>query len=75
MDSRKKKYIVPVIIGILALIQLIAIIVILVLWDLGFWWKVLLFVVFTIDNFIMFYVVRERVKEIRGGEEDDLSKY
>ena len=28
-----------------------------------------------VSNGLMIYVVRERILEIRGGEEDDLSKY
>ena len=73
--NRKRKYVVPIIIGILALIQLIAFILVMTFVNLNTWWRVLIVLVFSIDNMIIFYVVRERIKEIRGGEEDDLSKY
>jgi len=72
---KKKKYVAPLIIGSLALIQLIGIALLIIFLDLNMWWKLLLFVIFTVDNFLIFYFVRERFKEIEGGEEDDLDKY
>ncbi|MCL2383683.1 MAG: hypothetical protein FWC79_06095 [Oscillospiraceae bacterium] len=63
-----KGYIMPLVIGFLALLQLIAVIVILIFIDLSIGWLILMFVVFTADNFLMFYMVRERIKEIKEEE-------
>lgn len=70
-----KKYRAPLIIGGLAILQLILIVAAINYFNLGLGWSLLLFVIFTVDNFILIYFVRERVNEIKGGEEDDLGKY
>ena len=72
---KKNPYIVPITLGCLSFIQIVAIILIFIFLNLSMWLSILLVCLLSIEHIIMFYVVKERIKEIKGGEEDDLSKY
>lgn len=78
MISLKKKnneIIVPIVITII-LIAIYALYFILIYFALGWnFLSILLGVVTLFITYIMIKVCRERIKEIKEGEEDDLSKY
>ena len=65
----------PLVIGTLVILQSIAVIVAIIVFDLGLGWKISFAFLYLIEAAIIFYVVKERINEIKGGEEDDLSKY
>jgi len=71
----KKNMIAPIVIGTLVVIQSIAVIIAFIVFELGLWWIISIVLLYLIEAMIIFYVVRERILEIKGGEEDDLSKY
>jgi len=77
MDAQRKKYLAPIIVTIfIALYYSIAAIIFYDYNDLPFIAKIVLFIVPSIIIIVMMVMVLlERFKEIRKGEEDDLSKY
>ena len=74
-DDHRKKMIAPVVIAVIFLIYLVAYAA--VIMAASVWTPWMLF--FTIPligiGVGMIYVLKERIKEIRSGEEDDLSNY
>ena len=72
---KKEKYIAPIIIGIITLIYQLAILLFIIYIDGVIWIKILAIIIMFGLNGVTIYVVGERINEIRGGEEDDISKY
>ena len=70
-----KKYFAPILVSVLMIIYFIFYfsVLIMLVENLGF--KVLLGIIPAIFSGIMIYVLIERIKEIRSGEDDDLGKY
>lgn len=74
MDQHTKKMIAPIVVTVLLVVYyLLYFGVIAAL--LGGIWKVVLGIVPLIFAIVMIGVCVQRIKEIQGGEEDDLSKY
>ena len=72
----KKKLIAPIIIAIMIVIYYIGIAVVFsIMADIPHVAKIAMFVVPFVLVGVMIYVLIERIKEIKDGEEDDLSKY
>ncbi len=74
MNNHEKKMIAPIVITILVVLYYItyfAFIISLV----GGIFKILLGIIPIVISGVMIYVCVERIKEIEGGEEDDLSQY
>ena len=73
--NHMKKMIAPIIVGVIILMIYIGYFC--VAYFGGFPWYVLLIVglILLAATCVVVYVVVERIKEIRSGEEDDLSKY
>ena len=74
MDSHKKKMLAPVIITILMILYYIVYFGFLILLLEGIF-KYLLGIIPVIFSIVIIKVCIDRIKEIKGGEEDDLSKY
>ena len=76
MKKHGKKMAAPIIIAVVVVFYYLGIVA-LFLWMEGvsFWAKVLLTVVILALSGVMLGVLVSRIKEIRSGEEDDLSKY
>lgn len=76
MKKHGKKMAAPIIIAVVVVFYYLGIAA-LFLWMEGvpFWAKVLLTVVLLVLSGVMLGVLVSRIKEIRSGEEDDLSKY
>ncbi|GBU23958.1 hypothetical protein R83H12_00578 [Fibrobacteria bacterium R8-3-H12] len=77
MDNHRKKYLAPIIVTVfIALYYSIATMLLYNYNDLSFIMKIAIFVVPSIIIIAMMVMVLfERLKEIKKGEEDDLSKY
>lgn len=73
-DSRWKGYIAPVVITIFFAAYLVLYFGVLASLLPGIW-KYALFIIPLVLVGVLLYVCIERIKEIRGGEADDLSKY
>ena len=76
MKKHGKKMAAPIIIAVVVVFYYLGIVA-LFLWMEGvpFWAKVLITVVLLALSGVMLGVLVSRIKEIRSGEEDDLSKY
>ena len=74
MDNKKKKIIAPIIITIIIVVYYIAYFGLLFALLNGVW-KYLLGIIPLVLSIIMVKVCLERIKEIKEGEEDDISKY
>ncbi len=74
MDDKKKKMVAPIIITILFVIYLVIYFAVIINEVTGIM-KVLLAVVPLALAAVMIYVCIQRINEIKGGDEDDLSKY
>ena len=74
MDHKKKKMVAPIIITILFVLYLVIYFAVIINTVSGIM-KILLGVVPLALAAIMIYVCIQRINEIKGGEEDDLSKY
>ena len=74
MDNKKKKMVAPIIITILFVLYLVIYFAVIINEVTGIM-KVLLAVVPLALAAIMIYVCIQRINEIKGGDEDDLSKY
>jgi hypothetical protein len=74
-ELKMKKYIAPILVSVLMIIYLIVYFGILIMLIENTVFKVLLGIIPAIFSGIMIYVLIERIKEIRSGEEDDLGKY
>ena len=70
-----KKYLAPLIVAVLMIIYFTVYFGILIMLIENPVFKVLLGIIPAIFSGIMICVLIERIKEIRSGEEDDLSKY
>ncbi len=70
-----KKFIAPIIIGILLCIYYIGIIFVMLSVGFNGIFCIMLVLGLIAIIAILVYVVRERIHEIKGGEEDDISKY
>ena len=74
MDNKKKKMVAPIIITILFVLYLVIYFAVIINTVSGIM-KILLGVVPLALAAVMIYVCIQRINEIKGGEEDDLSKY
>ena len=74
MESRRKKMIAPIVITILLILYYVIYFIFLMalLDDI---WKYVLLIIPLVVSALLIKVCLERIKEIRTGEEDDLSKY
>lgn len=75
MDNHEKKMIAPIIITILVIVYyIIYFAVIISVLPIAFL-KIIFGIIPALLSGVMIYVCLQRIKEIKGGEEDDLSKY
>ena len=74
MKSHRKKMIAPIIISLLTIIYYILYFFLLIT-IIESVWKYALGIIPIIFSILMIKVCMERIKEIKEGEEDDLSKY
>ena len=74
MNSHKRKMVAPIIITILMLIYYVVYFGFLISLLEGFW-RYLLGIFPIAFSAVMIFVCIERIKEIKKGEEDDISKY
>ena len=74
MDLHKKKMIAPIVVTIVLILYYIAYFGFLIALLEGIW-KYVLGLIPLAFSVIMIYVCIERIKEIKKGEEDDLSQY
>lgn len=74
MNNKNKKYIAPIIVSIFVVAYYLFFFGILITEIVGFW-KYILGIVPIFLSIAMIKVCLERIKEIREGEDDDLSKY
>lgn len=74
MKNKNKKYIAPIIVSIFIVAYYLFFFGILITEIVGFW-KYILGIVPIFLSIAMIKVCLERIKEIREGEDDDLSKY
>ena len=72
---QKKKMVAPIVITILLVLYLIFYIAACVMWNFPAGFKVLGILILLAAIGVCVFVLVERIKEIRSGEEDDLSKY
>ncbi len=75
MDEHMKKMIAPVTITVLLIVYYILYFAFLMFLVKILWIKLLIGIVPIVFGIAMIYVCIERIREIQGGEEDDLSKY
>lgn len=75
MDSHTKKMIAPVFIAVLLVLYYIGFFILCICIPMPPALKLLLGLVPLLLAGVSIYVLVERIKEIRSGEEDDLSKY
>ena len=75
MDEHMKKMIAPVTITVLLIVYYILYFAFLISLIKGVVIKILIGIIPIAFGIAMIYVCVERIKEIQGGEEDDLSKY
>ena len=74
MDSKKKKFLAPIIVTLIMVLYYVAYFGLLI-WALEGVWKYILGIIPIALSAVMIAVCVERIKEIQTGEEDDLSKY
>ena len=74
MESRRKKMIAPIVITILLILYYVIYFIFLMAFLDGIW-KYVLVIIPLVVSAMLIKVCLERIKEIRTGEEDDLSKY
>ena len=74
MNKHYKKMIAPIVVTILLVLYYIIYFALLISIVEGIW-KVLLGIIPLLFIIVMIKVCIERIQEIKGGEEDDLSKY
>lgn len=74
MNKHMKKMIAPIVITVLLVLYFIFYFAIVTVLPIGIW-KFFLGIIPIILAVIMIYVCVQRIKEIKDGEEDDLSKY
>ena len=74
MNNHKKKMIAPIVVSVLMILYYIIYFGFLITLVEGFF-KYTLGIIPIIFSIVMVKVCIERIKEIKGGEEDDISKY
>lgn len=74
-NNHGKKYIAPIVITILLLLYFSLYIAVCIFIPMAFFVKIIVTCIFLFLAGISIYVLVERIREIRSGEEDDLSKY
>ena len=74
MDGKQKKMIAPIIVTIIMVLYYVVYFGFLMTLLEGIW-KYLFGIIPFVFSIMMIYVCIERIKEIKEGEEDDLSKY
>ena len=74
MNEHRKKMIAPIIITILIVLYYAFFLTVVIALPIGIW-KLFLGIIPVVLAVIMIYVCVQRIKEIKEGEEDDLSKY
>ena len=74
MNEHRKKMIAPIIITILFVLYYAFYFTIIIALPVGIW-KLFLGIIPVVLAVIMIYVCIQRIKEIKEGEEDDLSEY
>lgn len=72
---RKRKMVAPIVITALMAIFLFLYLGLLFFVDVPVWVKIAVGAVLALDYGVSIFVLVERIKEIRSGEEDDLSQY
>ena len=75
MEVNKKSYVAPIIIGVIMIIYLGGIIASIFFIEDMLWLQITLVVTFIGLMIATVYVIKERIKEIKEGEENDISKY
>ncbi|MBQ4232748.1 MAG: hypothetical protein II699_05660 [Lachnospiraceae bacterium] len=75
MDEHMKKMIAPITITVILIIYYILYFAFIMFLVKGLILKLLIGIIPIVFGVAMIYVCIERIKEIQGGEEDDLSKY
>ena len=70
-----KKYLVPIIISVLVIIYLVLYFGLIIMTIGNLFVKIIVGVLPVVFAGTMIFVLIERIKEIRSGEDDDLSKY
>lgn len=74
LKAHKKKMIVPIMVSVIVILYYMVYFGFLITMLDGLWKYILGVIPFAL-SIIMVKVCRERIDEIKGGEEDDLSKY
>lgn len=74
MNRHQKKMIAPIVVTVIVILYYIAYFTFLIS-VLGGVWSILLGIIPLVIAVVMIYVCVQRIREIKGGEEDDLSKY
>ena len=75
MDEHMKKMIAPITITVILIIYYILYFAFIMFLVKGLLLKLLIGIIPIVFGVAMIYVCIERIKEIQGGEQDDLSKY
>ena len=75
MAVNKKSYIAPIVIGVIMIIYLGGILASIFFIEDMLWLQITLVITFIGLIAATIYVVKERINEIKEGEEDDFSKY
>jgi hypothetical protein len=74
MNSHRRKMVAPIVIAVLVVLYYFLYFGILISFLDGMW-KYLLGVIPLALSLVMIFVCKQRINEIKGGEEDDLSQY
>ena len=74
MNDRKKKFIAPIVVTVIVCLYFVLYFGLMITQLSGFW-KVALGVLPLLCAAVMIKVCMERIKEIKKGEEDDISQY
>ena len=72
---RKRKMVAPIVITALMAVFLFLYLGLILFVEVPVWVKIAVGAVLALDYGVSIFVLVERIKEIRGGEEDDLSQY
>lgn len=75
MKKNRKKMVVPIIVSVIVICYCIAYVIFFFTSNSSFMIKAIGAVVMFAVMGVMLFVLAERIKEIRSGEEDDISKY
>ncbi len=71
----KRKFIAPIVISAIIVLSAIAYTCLVIFLNIAIIIKVIMSAFYLLVAGVMIYVLIERIKEIRSGEEDDISKY